>query len=105
MVKRLIELFERLAAELPIGTASMNFYDVPGGQGTVVELRPANPDHISTTDHVRGVPGYLVSRFGSYNLPFIPMAALLLIGAWLWIQVDPTQQLVPEAKTVVGVSG
>jgi hypothetical protein len=43
MVKRLTELFERLAAELPPGTASVNVYDVQGGQGTVVELRPANP--------------------------------------------------------------
>jgi MFS transporter, ACS family, glucarate transporter len=37
--------------------------------------------------------GYLVARTGSYNVPFIPMAALLLIGAWLWIKVDPTEQL------------
>jgi hypothetical protein len=43
MIKRLTELFERLAAELPPGTASLNIYDVQGGQGTVVELRPANP--------------------------------------------------------------
>jgi hypothetical protein len=43
MVERLTELFERLAAELPPGTASLNVYDVQGGQGTVVELRPANP--------------------------------------------------------------
>jgi MFS transporter, ACS family, glucarate transporter len=37
--------------------------------------------------------GYLVARTGSYNVPFIPMAVLLLIGAWLWIKVDPTEQL------------
>jgi MFS transporter, ACS family, glucarate transporter len=37
--------------------------------------------------------GYLVARTGSYNVPFIPMAALLLIGAWLWTKVDPTEQL------------
>jgi ACS family glucarate transporter-like MFS transporter len=37
--------------------------------------------------------GYLVAHTGSYNVPFIPMAALLLIGAWLWIKVDPTEQL------------
>ena len=47
--------------------------------------------------------GYIVSRFGSYNVPFIPMAALLLIGAWLWIRVDPTQQLIPEAQTMARV--
>jgi ACS family glucarate transporter-like MFS transporter len=38
--------------------------------------------------------GYLVNRYGSYNAPFIPMAALLLIGSWLWLRVDPTQ-LIP----------
>lgn len=38
--------------------------------------------------------GYLVSRFGSYNVPFVPMAALLAIGAWLWIEVDPAKQLI-----------
>ena len=38
--------------------------------------------------------GYLVGRYGNYNLPFIPMAALLLIGAWLWLKVDPAEQLI-----------
>lgn len=40
--------------------------------------------------------GYLVDRFGNYNVPFIPMAALLFIGCWLWLKVDPTQRLIPE---------
>jgi ACS family glucarate transporter-like MFS transporter len=43
--------------------------------------------------------GYLVGRYGNYNLPFIPMAALLAIGAWLWLKVDPAQQLIPAART------
>jgi MFS family permease len=38
--------------------------------------------------------GYLVSRLGSYNAPFIPMAALLLLGACLWVKVDPRKLLV-----------
>ncbi len=29
--------------------------------------------------------GYLVAHFGSYDAPFVPMAALLAIGAWLWL--------------------
>jgi len=37
--------------------------------------------------------GYLVSRFGSYNPPFVPMASLLLVGAVLWFKIDPTQPI------------
>ena len=38
--------------------------------------------------------GYLVDRYHSYNAPFIPMATILLIGAWLWVKVNPANQLV-----------
>lgn len=50
--------------------------------------------------------GYLVDRSGSYNVPFIPMAGLLLIGAGLWLKVDPTRALIPRslsATTTVGI--
>ena len=40
--------------------------------------------------------GYLVGYFGNYNAPFIPMVALLALGALLWLQVDPTRELFPE---------
>ncbi len=43
--------------------------------------------------------GYLVSRYGSYDVPFIPMAALLLIGVVLWLQVDPTKPLASTTET------
>ena len=43
--------------------------------------------------------GQLVNHFGNYNLPFIPMAALCLIGAFLWLKVDPTRRLVPARET------
>lgn len=39
--------------------------------------------------------GWLVEHYGSYDLPFWPMAALLLLGALLWLKVDPTKQLIP----------
>jgi MFS family permease len=42
--------------------------------------------------------GYLVNRYGSYDVPFIPMTALLLIGAWLWLKVDPAEALIPELQ-------
>jgi ACS family glucarate transporter-like MFS transporter len=41
--------------------------------------------------------GYLVGYSGSYNTPFIPMVALLSLGALLWLQVDPTRELIPDA--------
>jgi ACS family glucarate transporter-like MFS transporter len=49
--------------------------------------------------------GYLVARYGSYTVPFIPMAGFLLIGAGLWIKVNPTQQLVsvPPVTSTVAV--
>ncbi|HTQ54933.1 MAG TPA: MFS transporter [Bryobacteraceae bacterium] len=37
--------------------------------------------------------GYIVARFGSYNAPFVPMAAVLLLGALLWLKIDATQKL------------
>ena len=40
--------------------------------------------------------GYLVGYFGNYNTPFVPMVALLCLGALLWLQVDPTRELFPE---------
>jgi MFS family permease len=40
--------------------------------------------------------GYLVGYSGSYNTPFVPMVALLVVGALLWLQVDPTRELFPE---------
>jgi ACS family glucarate transporter-like MFS transporter len=49
--------------------------------------------------------GYLVGRYGSYNAPFIPMAALLLLGAWLWLKLDPAEQLIPAPETAVDMAG
>jgi MFS family permease len=49
--------------------------------------------------------GYLVGYFGNYNTPFIPMVALLSLGALLWLQVDPTRELFPEKLLADGQSG
>jgi predicted MFS family arabinose efflux permease len=40
--------------------------------------------------------GYLVGYFGNYNTPLTPMVALLCVGTLLWLQVDPTHELLPE---------
>ena len=51
--------------------------------------------------------GYLVERLGSYDLPLIPMVALLAVGALLWLRFDPARQLFvgSEAGTEVPVAG
>jgi MFS transporter, ACS family, glucarate transporter len=38
--------------------------------------------------------GYIVDRFGSYDAPFLPMAALLVLGAVLWLMIDASRQVV-----------
>ncbi|HME10475.1 MAG TPA: MFS transporter [Bryobacteraceae bacterium] len=37
--------------------------------------------------------GYIVERSGSYDAPFIPMAAILFLGALLWLKIDASEQL------------
>jgi MFS family permease len=37
--------------------------------------------------------GYIVDRTGSYDAPFIPMIALLLAGAALWVNVDASLEV------------
>jgi MFS family permease len=44
--------------------------------------------------------GYIVTRFNSYDAPFVPMAALLFLGALLWLKIDASQELsgAPQAQ-------
>jgi ACS family glucarate transporter-like MFS transporter len=42
--------------------------------------------------------GYLVNRYGNYNAPFLPMAILLFVGLLLWFKIDPTRELITEAR-------
>ena len=37
--------------------------------------------------------GYIVDRSGSYDAPFVPMAALLFIGALLWLKIDASENI------------
>jgi predicted MFS family arabinose efflux permease len=39
--------------------------------------------------------GYCVDRFHNYMLPFLPMAAFLVIGFWLWFRIDARKPLIP----------
>jgi predicted MFS family arabinose efflux permease len=40
--------------------------------------------------------GYIVNWTGSYDAPFVPMAAVLFIGALLWLRVDASRELGSE---------
>jgi MFS-type transporter involved in bile tolerance (Atg22 family) len=44
--------------------------------------------------------GYIVSRTGSYDAPFVPMAALLFVGALLWLKVDAAEEVRAAAPAV-----
>ena len=73
MFEQLKALFERLLAELPQNAAKINVYRVPKGDGTVIELLPANPHSASFGVHVddEGI-GYLdfsCGRIGTWELP------------------------------------
>jgi nitrate/nitrite transporter NarK len=37
--------------------------------------------------------GYIVKATGSYDAPFVPMAALLIVGAVLWWNIDASAEL------------
>ena len=43
--------------------------------------------------------GYIVERFGNYDAPFVPMAALLFLGAMLWLRIDASWVLRAEPQT------
>jgi MFS family permease len=40
--------------------------------------------------------GYLVSAWDSYNKPLIPFAAMLMVSAFIFTRIDPTEELIPE---------
>lgn len=37
--------------------------------------------------------GYIVKHTGSYEAPFLPMAAALFLGAFLWLRIDASEEL------------
>jgi ACS family glucarate transporter-like MFS transporter len=42
--------------------------------------------------------GYAVTAWHSYDLPLIPMAAISVCGAVVWLKIDATQELIPETS-------
>jgi ACS family glucarate transporter-like MFS transporter len=47
--------------------------------------------------------GYIVERFGNYDAPFVPMAALLFLGAALWLRIDASQALRTEPQPLTAL--
>jgi len=48
--------------------------------------------------------GYMVGYFGNYNAPFVPMVATLCVGTWLWMTIDPAQELFVEENRPVFIA-
>jgi MFS transporter, ACS family, glucarate transporter len=48
--------------------------------------------------------GYMVGYFGNYNAPFVPMVAMLCVGTWLWLKVDPQHELFEDGALLSGAS-
>ncbi len=72
MVERIRLLFERLLAELPDGTARLNEYRVPKGDGMVIQLLPANRNSASFGVHFDdGIEliDFSFGRIGTWELP------------------------------------
>jgi predicted MFS family arabinose efflux permease len=46
--------------------------------------------------------GHLVSEFGSYDLPLVPIIAMSILSTLVWLKIDPTEPLFSE--TVSGAS-
>lgn len=44
--------------------------------------------------------GYLVTYYGTYNAPLVPMAVMTAISALLWLKIDPSIQLIPDEDSV-----
>jgi ACS family glucarate transporter-like MFS transporter len=44
--------------------------------------------------------GYLVTYFGSYDAPLVPMGILTGVSALLWFKIDPTIQLIKEPEAL-----
>jgi MFS family permease len=41
--------------------------------------------------------GYIVAHFHSYDAPFVPMAAVLFLGALLWLKIDASSEVSSES--------
>jgi ACS family glucarate transporter-like MFS transporter len=42
--------------------------------------------------------GHIVSAFGSYDYPLIPIVLMSAISTVVWLKIDPTKSLIPDAS-------
>ena len=73
MIEQFKTLFETLVSELPLGTAKVNVYRVPRGDGSVVEVLPSNQKSASFGVHVDDGVAYVdfsFGRIGTWELPY-----------------------------------
>ena len=40
--------------------------------------------------------GYIVTAFGTYNAPLVPIAFMSLVGALAWLRIDATKPLIDD---------
>jgi nitrate/nitrite transporter NarK len=40
--------------------------------------------------------GYIVTAFGSYNAPLVPIAVMSVVGAAAWLRIDASRPLVTD---------
>ena len=64
MIEQFKSLFETLVAELPPGTAKVNVYHVPRGDGSVIEVLPSDHKSASFGVHVDDGGYYVDFSFG-----------------------------------------
>ena len=72
MLELMRMLFDKLLAELPQGTAKLNVYRVPNGDGTVVEIIPSNSKSASFGVHVNNGLNHVdfsSGQIGTWELP------------------------------------
>lgn len=42
--------------------------------------------------------GFLVKKYGDYNLPLMIIAGILFLSAFLFTRIDPTRPLIPDQE-------
>ena len=68
---------------------------MPGHRAAARGIDGRADEHVGAGRRVRLLVayGYIVERLGSYDAPFVPMAAALFVGTLLWLKIDASTEL------------